>query len=178
MRGPMTPVGHDGPPRILLAALLLLSLLLVAVPAAAQGKNGQVFEDWTITCIADPDNELGQLCSASHRTINDQTQKPVLEIQVGFPPDGTPARAVIRVPLVVLLEPGLRLQVDEGDPRVFPYEICRPRGCEVYLQMDQALYAAMSSGAAGKVTVRVLPGQNVTVPFSLKGFTAALSSLK
>ena len=164
--------------RFLLLPCLALPLLQWDNPAVAQAKDGQVFQDWGIRCIKDPENPQAQFCTAQHAAVNNQTQKTVMAINVGFPPDGSPARATIVVPLVVLLEPGISVQVDEREPVVFPFELCKPSGCEVQITLDQALYSMLSTGAGGKVTIQVPPGRNVVVPFSLKGFTAALTALK
>lgn len=175
----MRTVGHCSRLPALLSGLLVLALVaLSSGPARAQAKDGQVFQDWGVRCITDPTNAQAQFCTAQHAAINNKTQKTVMAINVGFPPDGSPARATIMVPLTVLLEPGLQMQIDGGEPMTFPFEICKPNGCEVQIQLNQALYSAFSSGVGGKVTVLVLPGKPVAVPFSLKGFTSALNALK
>jgi invasion protein IalB len=161
-----------------LAFLVAMTSALVPDPAAAQPKDGQVFQDWAMRCQKNPQNPAIEVCSIAHAAINAQTQKPVMQIQIGYIDQVTDPIAVITVPLRVRLPPGLRLQVDDGQPVTIPYELCNPEGCKARFQLDKTIINSFKKGSGGKIAVQVPPSQEVEIPFSLKGFTAALAALK
>ncbi len=84
---------------------------------------------------------------------------------------------MINVPVGVRLPPGLGIQVDERVLRIFPFEICDSRSCEVRAVLDADLVQDFKAGMTGHVKVQNAGGQKMIVRFSLKGFSAALQAL-
>jgi invasion protein IalB len=89
--------------------------------------------------------------------------------------------ANILTPLGVLIQEGLELRVDGGEPQRSPYFLCQPNGCVVRAPLTKALvdrfrrgkqaafaFALVQDGKAGKVGATV----------SLTGFTRALEATK
>ena len=161
-----------------LCGLLMAVGLGAAMPALAQPQDGQVFQDWGVSCLKNPQDPQDQFCTIGYVAFNKETDKPFMKINVGYPPDGQIPRAVIAVPLVVDLPPGLTLQIDGGESVVLPFEICNPGGCQVHVELKRALLLQMQQGVGGKVVLQIPPERKLTVPFSLKGFTEALAALR
>lgn len=161
-----------------LCGLLMAAGLIAAEQARAEAEHGKVFEDWGINCIKNPQNPEDQFCTVVYVAINTETDKPFMKINVGYPPDAQVPRAVFAVPLVVDLPPGLTLQIDAGEAVVLPFEICNPGGCQVHVELKRALLSQMQQGAGGKIILQVPPQRKLTVPFSLKGFSEALATLR
>ncbi len=164
--------------QLALGGLLMAVGLVGAEPALAQPKDGQIFQDWGINCIKNPKDPEDRFCTIAYVAVNKETDKPFLKINVGYPPDAQIPRAVIAVPLVVDLQPGLTLQIDDGEAVVLPFEICNPGGCQVHVKLKRALLSQMQQGAGGKIVLQIPPQRKLTVPFSLKGFTEALAALR
>jgi len=164
-----------------LAAVVFLGTLvpaLVPATALAEPKNGQVFQDWAVRCQKNPQNPAVEVCLIAHAAINAETQKPVMQMEVALVGQEATPVAVITVPLLVRLPPGVRLQIDAGQPMSIPYELCNPEGCKARFQLDETILAAFRKGTGGKVAVQVPPAREIEIPFSLKGFTAAMTALK
>ena len=164
--------------RVLLAccAILTMAASLATVPALAQ--DGQVFKDWRVRCLEVETQAPGPNCVAEHLAVNAENRKPVLLIRAHYgTPDKTPV-AVITVPLLVRLPPGLRIEVDNSPVVTLPFQICVPDGCVAQLLLKPDILAAFKKGIGGKVVVQVPPGREVATPFSLRGFTAGLAAVE
>ena len=73
----------------------------------------------------------------------------------------------------------LRKAIDDGEPKRYPFSVCLPDGCQAHILIDDAMMAAFKKGVEGSVAFLRPPERRpIKVPFSLKGFTAAVNSLK
>lgn len=171
------------------AGLLLLAAVFVggAMQAQAQTQTqqapaqaapgGEVFQDWTVRCDQNPGNAAAGGCFIYQNVVNTENQKAVMHIAVGYlSSDKTPA-AVITLPLGIRLPPGVAVQIDENQPQRVPVERCLPEGCKVQFRMDAAQVSSFKAGIGGKLTFQDAGGRAVAIPFSLKGFTAALNAI-
>lgn len=174
-----TEKGQPNSGLALLSWTLLLAILLAFAPAAqAQPKDGDLFEEWGVRCRDNPQAGLSQVCTIEHAAYNSKSKKRVVGIRVGYPPDGTTPQAIIVVPLLVIIQAGLKVQIDDGEAMSLPFEFCSPNGCQVSFELKPKLLEALKAGQGGTVFFRVIPGRELSVPFSLKGFPAALAALK
>lgn len=170
-----------------LAAVLLAGLALagdaiipqaMAQDTAAKPNDGKVFEDWRVRCAEDPQNLAAGGCFIFQSVVNNETQQPVMQFVVGLlASDQTPA-AVITLPLGIRVAPGVLMQIDQNEAVRLPFERCMPDGCKVQFRIDDKQMAALKGGVEGKLAFQDGQGRNVTLPFSLKGFTAAFASLQ
>lgn len=82
----------------------------------------------------------------------------------------------IQVPNRILLQPGLRFQVDQGKTRVAPFSICFEKGCESEVNLSTDFINQLKKG--GEVTLYFLQydGKPVTIKIPLTGFTAGYNS--
>ena len=172
------------------AGLLLLAAAFVggAMQAQAQTQQapaqpaqpapgGEVFQDWTVRCDQNPSNAAAGGCFIYQNVVNKENQKAVMHIAIGYlSSDQTPA-AVITLPLGIRLPPGVAVQIDENQPNRVPIERCLPEGCKVQFRLDAAQVSSFKAGIAGKLTFQDAGGRAVAIPFSLKGFTAALNAI-
>lgn len=162
-------------------ALIGLAFLALAVPAfqaSAQNKqDGQVFNDWVMRCADDPSNQARGGCFIVQNVINNDNQQPVMQVAIGYlAEDQTPA-AVFTLPLGVRLPPGALIAIDDKEGVRVPFERCLPEGCKVQFRMTADHVASFKGGNMGKLTIQDSAGRGVAIPFSLKGFTAALNAL-
>ena len=161
------------------AAGLSAALIGLAASAAwAAGKDGEVFQDWRVRCAEDPPNVAAGGCFIFQSVVSNETKQPVMQIAIGFLPEGDAPAVVITLPLGIRVAPGVLLQIDENEAVKLPFERCLPEGCKVQFRLDQQNMAAFKAGVAGKLAFQNGAGRNVTLPFSLKGFTAAIASIQ
>lgn len=158
--------------------VLSLAIFVMAAGLPAQAQDGQVFKDWRVRCLPDGTGTGKTNCVAEHVAVNKETSKPVLLIRAHYgTPDSNPV-AVILVPLLVRLPPGLRLQIDGGPAVTVPFVFCAPDGCLARVPLTAELLAAFKKGLSGQVVVQVQQTREVATPFSLRGFTAGLAAVK
>ncbi|HMN50884.1 MAG: invasion associated locus B family protein [Xanthobacteraceae bacterium] len=76
----------------------------------------------------------------------------------------------IAVPLGMLLEPGLRVVVDQNQPIEAKYAICVPDGCFADLQVNDDFVAGLKKGKALIVQTINHVGRTVNITFPLTDF--------
>jgi invasion protein IalB len=162
-----------------LCTLALVLLVLRVEPSRAESQDGQVFQDWTARCETNPSDASVERCYIVQGVVAGEQRKRVMLLAVAYPPGEGAPRATAVLPLGIALPPGIDVAVDDGAPKRFPFVVCLADGCQALIPLDDALLAAFKKGNAGSVAFRRPPdGRTIKVPFSLKGFTAALNALK
>lgn len=138
------------------------------------------FEEWEQRCVR---TESGADPCQLYKLLKDGEGNNVAELTVyGLPENAdTPAvaGATFVAPLETLLTSGMRLQVDEGQSKAYPFTVCTQIGCVVRLGFTAEELDAMKKGANAVITIVpfVAPDQNVKLTASLKGFTAGLAAV-
>ncbi|PIE10331.1 MAG: invasion-associated locus B family protein [Rhodobacterales bacterium] len=136
------------------------------------------FGDWALRCVKTPEGE-DDPCQL-YQLLMDEDGNAVAEINM-FPLAGesqAKAGATIVVPLETLLTEPLRLSVDGGAARAYPYSFCNRAGCVARVGFTQADVDGFKAGAAGQLTLvpAAAPDQKVNLKISLSGFTAGFSA--
>ncbi|MEN8175213.1 MAG: invasion associated locus B family protein [Pseudomonadota bacterium] len=185
------------------AALVFAAAAANTVWAAP--KDGEVFKDWTVRCetipasakveveVAHGEGEAGgaegdaksaaaeggtTLCQIV-QTLNEKSSgQPIMQVSIGYLPESEQPVAVFTLPLGVWLPPGIELKVDEGQAGRVPFDTCTETGCRAGVELDEKILGQMKQGEQLNLTFGAGARQPATVPVSLQGFTAALSSLK
>jgi invasion protein IalB len=138
------------------------------------------FEDWEQRCVR---TESGADPCQLYKLLKDAEGNNVAEFTVFGLPEGVEGPAVAGAtfiaPLETLLTSGMRLQIDEGQSKVYPFTFCAQIGCVVRLGFTAEEIAAMKQGANAVITIVpfVAPDQTVDLTVSLKGFTAGLAAV-
>jgi len=79
----------------------------------------------------------------------------------------------ITVPLGMLVQPGTRLIVDQGQPMTAPYSACFPGGCVAEYEASQELIGKFKKGQSMVVQAINGDGSPITVPVPLPDFAKA-----
>lgn len=137
----------------------------------------QTFDDWALRCLKT--EEEADPCQLYQLLLDDEGSA-LAEINLFPLRDGgeAAAGATIVVPLETLLTENLKLSVDGGAARVYPYSFCNALGCVARVGLTQADIAALKGGNEAKLTMvpAAAPEEIVSVTMSLKGFTAAFDN--
>jgi invasion protein IalB len=156
-----------------------------AAPGAAQQQAGPTVvqvkaepsqPDWTKVCGKDPAANT-EICYTTRDFVSDQGQ-PVMAVAV-YESKGGPqgqAQRVVRflLPLGLMLQPGVRFAIDQGQPTPGRYALCFPNGCfaeAVGLKDD--FVAQMKKGTSLNVSVQNQVAREVTFAVPLAGFGKA-----
>ncbi|MCG6884662.1 MAG: invasion associated locus B family protein [Silicimonas sp.] len=136
------------------------------------------FGDWELRCVRDGnDSEICQL----YQLMSDGNGNSVAEFNIFPLPEGgeAVAGANIVTPLETLLTAPLRLAVDSGQGKRYPYSFCSQIGCFSRIGLTADEIASFRQGSAAKITIvpAAAPNETVELTLSLSGFTAGFNAL-
>ncbi len=148
-------------------ALAALAISASAGTVAAQSEEQE--SPWVKVCNQDP-NAGKQICLVTQelRTNTGQFLSSVAIREI----EGEARKTLlIAVPTGMLIQPGLRIQVDAGKQTEAKYGICFPNACYSELVIDDAFINSMKQG--GKLILTTLNQQAKAIPLELTliGFT-------
>ncbi len=136
------------------------------------------FGDWQLRCVrAGNDAEICQL----YQLMRDGEGNSVAEFNLFPLPEGQQAAAGANIvtPLETLLTENLRLAVDGGQAKRYPFSFCSRVGCFSRIGLTAEEVATFRAGAAATVTIvpAAAPNETVELTLSLSGFTAGYNAL-
>ena len=157
--------------------------LSIGEPVEAELQVGdtygiETFVDWELRCVRAAQGE--DPCQL-YQLLLDQTDNPVAEFTLF--PLGAGGEAVaggtIITPLETLLTAQLRIAVDGGQARRYPFSFCSAIGCFARIGLTQDDVDSFRAGSAGTVTINpaAAPDETVILRVSLSGFTAGYAAL-
>lgn len=143
----------------------------------AAPKDGQMFQDWMVKC--EGAEGAAERCIAFQNIVVIESRQQLLVLAAGYlGPEGEPW-IILTVPLGVLLQAGVAMKVDEGQRFDAKFKICTAKGCEAGLPLDDDALWLMKAGLVARIAfLDGITGRQITVPVSLKGFSAAFQTLK
>ncbi|WP_243368673.1 invasion associated locus B family protein [Microvirga solisilvae] len=138
-------------------------------PTVVQVKAEPSQPEWTKVCGKDQ-NTNTEICYTTRDFVSDQNQ-PVLALAV-YDIKGPQAQKVVRfvMPLGLLLKPGLRFAVDQGQAIPGSYVMCLPNGCFAEAQVKDDFVASLKKGANLNVSVQNQVGREITFAVPAAGF--------
>jgi invasion protein IalB len=141
-------------------------------PTVVQVKAEPSQPEWTKVCGKDQ-NTNTEICYTTRDFVSDQGQ-PVLALAV-YDVKGPQPQKVVRfvMPLGLLLQPGLRFAVDQGQPIAGRYVMCLPNGCFAEAQVKDDFIASVKKGANLNVSVQNQVGREITFAVPAAGFGKA-----
>ncbi len=142
-----------------------------AACSGAGGAAGGSQPSWAKLCNADPTTGK-QLC-LTIQEIRADTGQFIASATVRTIEGDAKKSLITAVPPGMLLQPGLRIQIDDGEQREVKYGICFPNACYGELEINDEFITALKGG--GKLTLTTLNQQAkpVNFPMTLAGFTKA-----
>jgi invasion protein IalB len=148
--------------------------------AAQPGQAYQLgqYDAWDVRCLRAEDGAADP-CEM-HQLLRGPEGNATAEINLFLlGRDDVPAGATIVTPLETLLTQGLRMAIDGGEGKVYPFQLCNRQGCVVQIGFTPEEIESMKSGSEAEVTIRpaAAPDATVRLSVSLAGFTAAHEAL-
>jgi invasion protein IalB len=137
------------------------------------------FDSWELRCFSTED---GSNPCQIYQLLKDADGNNVAEISMFDLPPGAGeavAGASIIAPLETLLTENLRLKIDTGAAKVYPFTWCAGIGCVARVGFTAEEIAQFKGGAKAVITIVpvVAPDQKVEVNLSLVGFTKAYDAM-
>lgn len=147
-------------------------------PAASGPYVKDTFGDWELRCVAAGEN--AEICQL-YQLMKDADGNSVAEFNIFPLPEGQDAVAGANIvtPLETLLTANLRLAIDNGQAKRYPYSFCSQVGCFSRIGLTADEVAGFRRGAAATVTIvpAAAPNETVALTLSLSGFTAGFNAL-
>jgi invasion protein IalB len=151
------------------AAVLAVAAAAYAAPVFAQDAAAPSPDDWIKICNTDPKTKK-QICITNQelRTDDGQFMASVAIREIS----GEERKVLlIAVPPGMLIQPGLRVQVDNGKQEQAKYSICFPNACYAEMVMSDAAVGQYKKGSNLVLTTLNQQAKPVSFPISLNGFT-------
>ncbi len=146
--------------------------------AIGQTYVSEEFGSWQLRCVR---TESGKDPCQLYQLLQDQEGNSVAEFNIFPLPEGQEAVAGANVitPLETLLTANLRLAVDGGKAKRYPYSFCSQIGCFSRIGLTAEEVGLFRKGAAATVTIvpAAEPDVSVALSLSLSGFTAGFNAL-
>ena len=156
--------------------LVPAAVLAIAAPLSAAAQDAAAAPDspWTKLCNSDPATKK-ELCLViqelkadtglfiASATIRQVTGEPKISFIAAVPPG-------------MLLQPGLRVQIDTGKQYDIKYGICFSNACYGELEVNADFINALKGGGQLVITTVTPQAKGVNFPMSLVGFTKAYDS--
>ena len=147
-------------------------------PAAAEGAQGNKLgliptqKDWTKICGKDPTANK-EVCYTTRDFSAEAGKPPVLALAV-YDIKGDDTKIIrMLMPIGLMLRPGFRFVVDNGQPTEGAYEICFPNGCFAEAKVKTATIDTMKKGTVMNVSVRNQGNAEVIFSVPMEGFGKA-----
>lgn len=129
-------------------------------------------KEWTKVCGKDPTANK-QVCYTTRDFSAEAGKPPVLALAV-YDVQGDDTRVVrMLMPIGLMLRPGFRFAIDNGQTTDGSYEICFPNGCFAEAKIKGNLLEAMKKGKVMDVSVRNRDNAEVIFGVPLEGFGKA-----
>lgn len=134
---------------------------------------------WELRCVKTAD---GSDPCQLYQLLKDTDGNAVAEFSLFALPEGgqAAAGATVIAPLETLLTANLRIAIDGGEAKVYPFTFCATLGCVARVGFTAAEVAQFQKGAKAVMTIvpAGAPDQKVNLDISLKGFTAGFDAVK
>ena len=134
---------------------------------------------WELRCVKTAD---GSDPCQLYQLLKDTDGNSVAEFSLFALPDGgqATAGATVIAPLETLLTANLRIAIDGGEPKIYPFTFCATLGCVARVGFTAEEVAQFKKGAKAVMTIvpAGAPDQKVNLDISLKGFTAGFDAVK
>ena len=156
---------------------LAVAALAVAVPLGASAQEGEAAaaptpeSPWAKLCNADP--ATGKELCLTIQEIRADTGQFIASATIRTVAGDAKKSLITAVPPGMLLQPGLRVQIDDQPPTDVKYGICFPNACYAEVEVNDEFVTKLKAG--GKLTITTLNQQAkpVNFPMTLAGFTKA-----
>lgn len=143
---------------------------------AAEGESPR----WIKVCNPDPESGQEGCLVVQQVFAGNGTFIASADIRWLVEPDGAPPRQIVfvaAVPAGMLIQPGVRLQIDDNPPTDIPFEVCYAsplNRCYARVEVDTAFVERFKAGnEMSLLTISYENGRTLSFPMTLAGFTAA-----
>jgi len=150
---------------------LIAGWIIGASVAHDNAAKIEVYKDWRLACPADDDKKGA--CALATDVNDPASGQHLAQITMGAE-SGKPdvEMMVINVPLTVLIQPGVGVQIG-ADTKTVAYATCLPSGCVATLALDDKLKDELRTATTVNLVVTAENSRTVPLPVSVQGYADA-----
>ncbi|MCH9806525.1 MAG: invasion associated locus B family protein [Alphaproteobacteria bacterium] len=163
----------DAPTRV--AAATQAPATTPAKKAEAPKINRKSFGEWELECFDPKVN--GLKCQVVQKLVSKDNNQLVLVVSVAHEPKSKKNLLQMALPLNFMLKPGVEIAIGNAKT-VVQVDRCSAQGCFVEGVAGDDLVDAMVKGSKADVKFLANSKKRLIIPFSLKGFTKAYTTMK
>jgi invasion protein IalB len=133
------------------------------------------FGGWSVVCNEGGDPPA-KVCSANFQLRDKKTKSTIFTWLIG---KNNEKKLLIeyQVPTEVLIGPGVRLTLDEGEAHKADYVYCGKTSCRARIAVDDNFLAELQGAKKAKVEFAAVNGKMLSFGFEVQGLEQALASL-
>jgi len=156
---------------------LTVATVAIGLPLGASAQEGEAAapptpeSPWAKLCNADP--ATGKELCLTIQEIRADTGQFIASATIRTIAGDAKKSLITAVPPGMLLQPGLRVQIDDGQPVDVKYGICFPNACYAELEVNDEFVSKLKAGGKLIITTLNQQAKPVNFPMSLAGFTKA-----
>jgi len=144
--------------------------------AGATKKSGpQQFGAWVYSCAEVPEG-APKNCVARLQIRDKNRNVTVINWLIGYNKDRQ-LLMEITTPSDVLIVPGLKMSIGEGEAQTFAYLSCAAAGCVTRIQPAAELLDALRQAKIVKLTIETPAGKAITFSIQVSGIAESLDAL-
>ncbi|MEP0520659.1 MAG: invasion associated locus B family protein [Hyphomicrobiales bacterium] len=157
-------------PKFLNAAMIAGACVAASFAGSAIAQDANpAAAAWVKVCNQEP-NSKKNICLTTQE-IRADTGQFLASVAIREIGENEKRSLIIAVPPGMLIQPGLRLQVDKNKQREIKYGICFPNACYAELNIDDAVVAEMKRGNELVLTTLNQQAKAINFQLTLSGFT-------
>jgi invasion protein IalB len=158
-----------------LAGLLLV--LPMTKSASAEDAKSADANPWAVNCSSGSTGTELQ-CQVSQNLTESKSGQRVLTVTVRRQQGASDFAMLLALPHGLFLPSGVSYQIDSGQKATVAIQTSDQNGAYAALPLAPELVKAMRSGVTLNVGMETVGRKPVTIPVSLKGFSAAIDKLE
>jgi len=158
---------------------LFIVLALSPLPAnSAEEFKIKHFSDWSLRCQLATDS-TSRNCELFQRVVHKKSEQQLLQLAFAYQQGSKQPVAIALLPLGILLTSGIGLQVDNNKAIQSSVRTCTAQGCQMLFLAGDEFLRSLKAGLILRVAfLDATSGRQITVPISLKGFSAGIKALR
>lgn len=131
---------------------------------------------WDVRCQEIPDSG-DKHCEAFQKLVVQKSGQRLIEVAIAKDAATKASKAVFILPLGILLEPGVRLMVDDQDLMFFNPQFCTAEGCVASVPVDKTILKTMKKGSKATIAMQNMQGRPIQIELSLSGVSKSLKEV-
>ncbi|MGX9964705.1 invasion associated locus B family protein [Roseomonas sp. F4] len=149
-----------------------------AAPATPEGpeRTSAQFGDWSVNCTGRAPARSCEMVMA----VRDPARQLAAALAIGRVAREAPLRLVAQVPVNIRVAQPARLAMEGTEALPLPFQTCNRLGCFAEIELRDEILRRLRARPAEQVARlewRDAAGQEVALPISFRGFTAAAEAL-